>query len=359
MHYVVLVFAWITPAAIAGVLGWTGTWGTGSAFGDYLIPIPVAGGVFHVPSFLIAAGIILANRHSTGQLARYLPVLAFVVLTAALSLMIDFDRLNAWLFTNYDPSGSPLRLDSNPLLLFIASDAFWVGAYALMRGFSSPARSWFAPPLVPAVAIAISAVDYHTSGPAFELGGVTSTGERGEEIHTVFTSASYDEAAFLDWTKQRGASVLPWQNVNTEHVAVLFSNDMQAIKWGRFDQLDNSNTIATVCLYEEDQTTVPHPGYFDCFAERNTVEQEVAVLIERESTGLGRDIDDWYARLLLCDNVDLPEDGPTDIALIGICRGVIRSYPRSIRRFRDRHGESSEQVTFVRAEAVARGLIED
>lgn len=38
------VIAWIVPAAIAGALGWKGIWGSGSAFADYLIPIPVSGG---------------------------------------------------------------------------------------------------------------------------------------------------------------------------------------------------------------------------------------------------------------------------------------------------------------------------
>ena len=209
MHYVVLVLAWITPAAIAGALGWSGVWGAGSAFGDYLIPIPVAGGVFHVPSFVVAAGVILSSRNSTGHLARYLPVLAFSVLAAAVSLMLDFDRLNAWMFTNYEPSGSPVRFDENPLLLFIATDAFWVGAYALMSGYASPARSWFVLPLMPAAAVAISAFNYQTSGPVFEPGGRTYTRVRGEEIVTVFTSASYDAESFMNWIQQDRSSVLP------------------------------------------------------------------------------------------------------------------------------------------------------
>ncbi|MEQ8204630.1 MAG: hypothetical protein RIA65_00525, partial [Woeseia sp.] len=111
MHVLILILAWITPAAIAGAMGWSGIWGTGSAFAEYLIPVPVAGGVFHVPSFVVAAGLIFACRNSTEGLYRYLPVIGFSVLAASLSLMLEFDRLHAWMFTDYEPAGSPFRLD--------------------------------------------------------------------------------------------------------------------------------------------------------------------------------------------------------------------------------------------------------
>jgi hypothetical protein len=358
VHFAILILAWITPAVIAGALGWSGIWGAGSAAVEYLIPIPVAGGVFHVPSFVVAAGIILASRNSTGPRTRYLPVLAFGVLTAALCLMLEFDRLNAWLFTDYDPSGSPLRLDGNPFLLFIATDAFWVGMYALMRGFSSPARSWLLLPLVPVAVVGFSAFNYQTSGPVFEMGGSMYGGSRGEEIITVYTSSGYDEAVFKNWVEQDRYFTLPWFNVNSEHVAVFFTNSMQAIKWGRFDQIESDGTVATICLYEEDRSIVSHRGYYDCFADRNTVEQELAALVARESTGLGKDIDYWYARALLCDGVEIP-DAATDITRIGVCQGMVRVHSRDVSRFIERYGESSDQVRFVRAEAASRGLTEE
>ena len=52
--------AWVTPALMAGALGWSGIWGSGSAFGDYLIPVPVAGGALHVPSFAVALALAAA-----------------------------------------------------------------------------------------------------------------------------------------------------------------------------------------------------------------------------------------------------------------------------------------------------------
>ena len=58
MRLIILTLAWVTPAIIAEILGWRGIWGSGSAFGDALIPIPVAGGCLHVVSFCLSAAIV-------------------------------------------------------------------------------------------------------------------------------------------------------------------------------------------------------------------------------------------------------------------------------------------------------------
>ena len=57
--------AWPLPAVLAGALGWQGVWGSGSALVDYLIPLPVAGGALHVPSFL-CCGLAVARLPSLG-----------------------------------------------------------------------------------------------------------------------------------------------------------------------------------------------------------------------------------------------------------------------------------------------------
>ncbi len=61
-----ILIAWPLPALIAGALGWKGVWGSGSAFVDYIIPIPVAGGVLHMPSFALST-IALFLLPSLGQ----------------------------------------------------------------------------------------------------------------------------------------------------------------------------------------------------------------------------------------------------------------------------------------------------
>ena len=357
MRFVILCLAWITPAAIAGVLGWSGISGYGNAFIEFLIPIPLAGGVFHVPSFVIATAVILSTNRLPPTAARWIPVLAFAVLIAALSLALDFQRLNSWLFTNYEPYGSPFRLDGNPLFLFIGTDAFWVGAYALVAGHSAPLRYWSVLPVVPVVVVAISAISYQSSGPVFQMGGSSPGTSRGDEARMVYTSMSYDEATLRNWIDGLD-SVLPWENVNTEHVAIIFTNNMNAIKWGRFDEIQSNSAVGTFCLYEEDRSIHAHSGYYDCFADRNTAEEDIAELLANESTGLGRDIDMWFAGIRMCDSVDLSADNDPDIARPGICRGMLNVYPRRLSTFVEKYGEDSEQVAFVRAQAISRGLDE-
>lgn len=325
MRIVILILAWITPAAIAGALGWSGIWGSGSAFFEYLIPIPVAGGVLHVPSFVVAAAIILSGRHLAGPVSRYLPLLAFGMFVAVLSLAIDFHRLNSWLFTDYEPYGSPFRLGGNPLYLFIATDAFWVGVFALVVGYSAPLRYWLALPLVPVAVVGLGAIIYQFGGPVFEIGGSTRGPARGDELRMVYTSASYDEDVFRDWFEQLGDFARPWTNPNAEHVAVIFTNSMQSIKWGQFDDIDSNSIVATFCLYEEDRALISHSGYHDCFADRNTVEEDLAELVAR----------------------------------VEICRGMVRVYPTNLSQSIEKYGEGSEQVSFVRAEAESRGLGEE
>ena len=207
-----------------------------------------------------------------------------------------------------------------------------------------------------AASFGFSVVTYQASGPTFEFGGSTYTGVRGEQIVTVYTSAPYDEAAFMRWVEEDRVLHLPWSNVNSEHVAVIFTTSMQMIKWGRFDEIDSDSTVATICLYEEDRAIVPHRGYHDCFAERNTAEEDLALLLAENETGLGRDVDQWYAHVLMCDSVDAPPSASRDIARVGMCQGLSRVYPERANRFVAKYGEGSDQVRFVEAQASARGL---
>ena len=227
--------AWLTPAVIAELLGWRGTWGAGGAFADYIIPIPVAGGTMHVPSFVVLALVVFANRHKLESARSVLPLVAFAVAAAGLAAMLDYDRLNSWLFTDYTPHGSPFRLDSNPLFLFITTDALWAGLYLQMRGRRVPGPAWLALPLAPLLVMAGNALTYKTGGPVFKIGPGMPGMVRGEETSVIYTSAPYDEGVFLDWLES--SSLLPpWENVNTEHEAVIFTSSLELMKkFWKFD----------------------------------------------------------------------------------------------------------------------------
>jgi hypothetical protein len=224
-----------------------------------------------------------------------------------------------------------------------------------MTGHSAPLRYWSILPAVPALIVAISAIGYRSGGPVFEIGGAYPGDSRGEETRLVYTSAGYEEATFRAWVEGLDAA-LPWLNVNTEHVAIVFTHDMDAIKWGRYREIESGDPVATYCLYEEDRSILGYTGFHDCFADRNTAEEDRLILLATESTGLGRDIDNWFATARLCDGVEVTGTVDQDIARTHICRSMISAYERRLTGFIEKYGENSDEVAFVRAQADARGF---
>jgi len=353
----ILLLVWITPAIIAGALGWNGIWGSGSAFFDYLIPIPVAGGVFHVPSFVVAAAIILSLKNLPESTAQFVPLAALGVFLLAQTLQLDFDRLNDALFTDYEPFGSAFRFGGNPLLLFVATDALWVAVYALLSGHAAKWPYWLLLPLVPAVLIGVEVLNYKTSGPQFSYGFSAYGKTRGDKITMVYTPNAYDEALFREWLESDTSVNRPWETPNAEHLAVLFTRSMQAIKWRKTDDIEN--VVGTICIYEEDRSLTSHAGHYDCFADRLTVAEKMAANLESTKTGLGREIDIWFARAALCKGVEVPEDYVSDIAMLTLCRRMTRGYPKILTRITQQFGEESEQVAFLRSNANLFGMADD
>ncbi len=356
MRILILALAWLTPPVIGGFSGWSGIWGGGSAFTDYIIPVPVAGGALHVPSFVALVIFISIVGKMKPPVSRFMAPLAFCVAAFMVGAMLEFDRLSAWLFTDYQPASSPFRLDPNPLFLFFANDAFWGGLFALKSCHSVPSKAWWSVPLAPVLLVAVVLATQLTSGPQFEMGSSMPGNERGEEITMVYTSSAYDEAVFRNWLESRSFAY-PWNNINTEHQAVIFTSSMQAVKWGISDPalIQGSQTIGTICLFEEDQAIIPYRGFHDCFADRESFDETIARLLESDAPGLGRNIDYWYAQLRLCDDVDM-EQISQDLVRPSRCEGLYSVYRRDLDRYISLYGEESPQVEFVREEAEARGL---
>lgn len=80
-------------------------------------------------------------------------------------------------------------------------------------------------------------------------------------------------------------------------------------------------------------------------------------LREEESTGLGRDVDNWYAMARLCDEVPAVEKPSKDIARPNMCVGMRRVFPKRMQQIMDTYGQDSEQYRFIRTEALARGML--
>lgn len=359
MRALILALAWITPGIIAEILGWKGIWGSGSAFFDSVIPFPVAGGIFHVPSFTVAAALVYSQKRIPGNLAGFVPVISGAVFLGMLALQIDFDRLNGFLFTDYTPSGFPLRLHSNLVYLFITTDAFWVFLHSMARDPKPPARAWSVVAVVPLAVVIVAVAGFKLGGPVFKIGPALSGPQRGQEIRLIYTSGDFDREAFLDWFNARATLSRPWQNPNVEHSAVYFTHSLEAVKWRKLDLVDKKNTVATICLYEEDTSMQLQAGYADCFSGRETVMTGLKRIAGEHATGYGRDIDNWYATVLLCRDVDLPPDKSIgDIRLYRLCRSVKKYHPKAMKDFADRHGKTSAAYEFVRRTAEKYGIAE-
>ena len=197
MRLIILTLAWVAPAMIAEILGWRGIWGSGSAFLDALIPIPVAGGCLHVVSFCLSAAILYREDRLPNSIQSMMPIIAGALFIGMIALQIDYDRLNAYLFSDYQPSGFPVRMDTNLLYLFITNDAFWVWLYTLSQGRRPPVKLWAVIPLVPICVICLVVGQYRISGPKFKIGGNFQGKQRGQEIQLIYTSSGFDKEVLL------------------------------------------------------------------------------------------------------------------------------------------------------------------
>ena len=148
--------------------------------------------------------------------------------------------------------------------------------------------------------------------------------------------------------------MMPWDSVNAENLAVLFTRSMQAIKWHKQDGV--KDVVATFCFYEEDRSSTAHAGYFDCFAGRSTLSEKLSASHEATKTGFGRDVDGWVSRAKLCRGVEISERGQSGIALVDLCRAVKKQYPDLLQRLAQKFGEDSAQVRFLKSQASLFGI---
>jgi hypothetical protein len=354
MRYLLLICVWITPAIIAGVLGWRGIWGGTSAFADYLIPIPVAGGVMHVPSFVIACIVILNLKKYPESFARMMSLLALGIFLAVQTMQLDFDRLNDWFFTDYQPARSPFRFGQNPLYLFIATDALWVFAYALMLRIIPQWKQALWLVLVPIAIIAYNAMQYSLDDSQFTYGFMTHVKSHGNSVVMIHTSNNYDETLFREWLEGDTLVSRPWESQSMENLAVFFNRSMQDVKWRKTD--NEENIVATFCMHEDDQSLTTHAGYVDCFVGRVTLRERLNQSFNTTQTGLGKEVDQWYAMAKLCEGIELPEEWSSNIELIDFCLGMKRRYPETFEKVTSRYGEDSEQHAFMQDNAHLIGI---
>ena len=275
---------------------------------------------------------------------RLVLTLAIGIAAVVLTLHLDFERLNQALFTDYDPAGSAVRHEGNTFFRFLINDALWVAAYAFFSGARTSPRMLAAVMVLPVGILAYSMFSFNSSGSSFDLGYSSYAETRGNQQLFIYTQGTWDEPAARAWIEQSN-TLMPWDSSNAEHLAIHFTNSVQAIKWGRVLE-DPDAIVDTLCIYELDQSSSGHPGYYDCFTGHLTFTEKLQRSIEETDTGLGDEVDDWYADARLCEGIPIPQRA-TEIALHGFCVGVQRRYEDKFAAIAARYGRDSAQVEFL------------
>lgn len=246
--------AWLVPPLIAGALGWRGVWGSGSALVDYLIPIPVAGGALHVPSFgLLMVLVALGPQLSAKAAGRARALALGALLTGAVLLLPPPE----W------------RLSENPLGLFVAVDAF-VALLSLLGAPRQPGLRFEAGAVLALLAVpALGAmVAWRTLGlgEAFVSGNATVSEDRALLSVSVEVRGDITRAAM----RQRAAE---WA-MTLHDPAMKMGTEVAAL---RFSGPEAGAAAAVLCLYEDGTPSRWLPGDGDCLQGFTTFASRVAL----------------------------------------------------------------------------------
>jgi hypothetical protein len=291
------VVAWITPAAIAGALGWKGVWGSGSALADYLIPIPVAGGVLHLPSFILVS-VILFTQPWAGRLGGLVRGILVASALVGIATLLDLNKLQ--LAATTDMAGGRFWQEQ-PLGLFILTDS--VIAQLFVRtlegrwpeGTKEWAVSLIAALAIPAAfAMASLNADRRQQDP-FVYTGARGTESRGDEMFFYYSKLPLGSDAF----RQAASAVLvhrdPRMNMGAEDVAIHFYDSLASAQ-----AQNKSGAKYTVCLYQDGTATTWNPGSFDCFSHHESFSERLEKSLSAQNRALPHEVRLWLARRDAC-----------------------------------------------------------
>lgn len=248
------ILAWIVPPLIAGALGWSSVWGSGSALVDYLIPIPVAGGALHVPSFVLLMVLVALGPQLSAKAAGRARALALgAMLTGGVLLLPPPE----W------------RLSENPLGLFLAVDAL-VALLSLLGAPRQPGLRLEAGTVLALLAVpALGAMVAWRAlglGEAFVSGNATLSEDRavlsvGVEVRGDMTDAGMRQRA-REWAMTLHD---PAMKMGTEVTAL------------RFRGPETGAAAAVLCLYEDGTPSRWLPGQGDCVQGFTTFASRLAM----------------------------------------------------------------------------------
>lgn len=316
-----LLLAWPTPALLAAALGWQGVWGSGSALSDYLIPVPVAGGALHVPSFALASLLLgLLPGRSAESAARVRALLLGMVFAGLLTLL---NLPELWLALR---SGArPLGLwQANPLGLFLCCDGVW----ALLFSLSAPQRPRWRLDAASLLALLLPCVlplrmawpAQGGSESAFMSAASRAGPSRGDEETMVYARERSDTAGFHAAAEAWAETVHPRTRPATEDLALRFTHDLEAAR--RFDL---AKVVKTLCLFEDGSPSFWMPGAGDCFGEHASLSERFAQALATQRAAGRPDLQHYLAAREVCAGLSVPAPDAqhrAELASAELCSGL-------------------------------------
>lgn len=318
------LLAWPLPALVAGALGWKGVWGSGGALVDYLIPIPVAGGVLHVPSFTICGLIVMAMPAAGDAAAARMRALLIGLAAAGLLMLLRLD--DVWLAWQTSSTRAGSLWQENPLGLFVLSDAL----VALVLTAMASQRPWLRMEIASLLLLLMPmtlplgvAVKYSPAGKPFLPGAGRPGPTRTDAIEMVFTSLDVGGAEFRSRAEAYVETMHPRFSVNSDDMAVLFTDKLDAARSG-----DRSAAKATLCLYEDGTPSrfLPGDAAAECFDSHVSFSERFEQAYAARPAGELPDIKGYMARRAVCVGFKAigPErgTGALELSSTRLCSGL-------------------------------------
>lgn len=336
------LIAWPLPAMIAGALRWEGVWGSGSALIDYLIPIPVAGGVFHVPTFVLGAVAIMVLPNLSPAGASRLRALIFGIAIAGVLWLLNLQELLRAM-QNGEPF-TQLRWQQNPLGLFFTCDALM----ALLFTAAAPQRPWLRvevltllllllPSLMPLQMAMPRAKTAEEKKLQFTVGAGDRDQMPGNESLMVVTPMDVSAPDFrtlaLQWAEKPDGIAHPRFHVTAEDQALLFTANRESIH--RFDR---DQALLTLCLYEDGTPPRWLPGAGDCFSDHQSFSERLRDAAMARPPEEAPELRRYFAALELCPKekfASVPGGQGLQVTSAFVCEGLPQERARLMSKFPD------------------------
>lgn len=297
-----LVAAWLLAPLLAGLAAWPSIWGSGSAALDYLLPLPVSGGVLHLPSLLGGALLLVLRQRGAGAAAWWGRVGTAAMAGAGSVLLIDLHALAlAWHSDGAWPSAGH-GLSQNPVGLFLLVDGLlallWPGRPTARPGARTRLAGMLLALGVPLLLLAVQWQQLPVHRHELLIGASRPGPARGDETKAVYTQLPMQPARLADALARQGLLPHPRDDVNVQDQALVFFDSLADAQ-----RLNLANARLTWCRYEDGSAEQWLPGAGDCFGGHLNFSER---LLERYSgldPGLSPPVRSLLARGLLCQEL--------------------------------------------------------